>query len=156
MAVGWTLREGRESDVRAMYMLDLVCFEEPFRFDLNAMRQFVLHPGAIVQVAEAEGKLVGFVVMHLVRRRRRRIGYVVTLDVAREFRRQSMALGLMQVAEVQAAAAGAVEAMLHVHSGNVPAIAFYERAGYLRGERIPAFYGEGRDAWLYRKALIPS
>jgi ribosomal protein S18 acetylase RimI-like enzyme len=153
MALAWTLREGRESDVRAMYMLDLLCFEEPFRFNLTAMRRFVLQHGAIAQVAEAEGKLAGFVVIHLVRRRGQRIAYVVTLDVAMEFRRQGLALALMHAAEEQAAAAGAIETMLHVHAENSGAISFYERAGYQQGERIAGFYGDGRDAWLYAKPL---
>ena len=152
MAV-WTLRPGREDDVRPMYMLDLVCFEEPFRFDLQSMLRFLLQPGAIVVVAEAEGQSAGLVVVHLVRQARQRAGYVVTLDVAREFRRMGLAKALMQEAEMRVKDAGAAAMALHVFAGNAAAIAFYERVGYLRGDGCEAFYGDGLDAWRYGKGL---
>jgi ribosomal-protein-alanine N-acetyltransferase len=152
----WTLRPGREDDIRAMYILDLVCFDEPFRFDLRSMRRFARHPGALVVVAEADAALVGFVVAHLVRRGRRRVGYVVTLDVAPEFRRLGLAHALMSAAELQAAAESADTMALHVYAGNAPAVAFYEHFGYSRGAACPSFYGKGLDGWIYTKPLTSS
>jgi ribosomal-protein-alanine N-acetyltransferase len=154
MHSGWKLRAGREEDIRAMYMLDLVCFDEPFRFNLASMRRFVQHRGATVIVAESEGKLIGFVVVHPVKRALQNIAYVVTLDVAREFRRRGLARELMQAAERQAAKAGAGAMALHVYAGNDAAVDFYERAGYVRQERVQDFYGEGLDGWVYSKQLI--
>ena len=153
MAGLWTVRAGRESDVAAMYALDLVCFDEPFRFDLAAMRRFVLERDAIVVVAEAAGELAGFVVIHPAWRRRQVVGYVVTLDIAPRFRRLGLAGELMALAEEQSVRAGAATMALHVHAGNAAAIAFYERAGYARGAFSAGFYGEGMDAWVYNKRL---
>jgi ribosomal-protein-alanine N-acetyltransferase len=150
MAVAWQLRAGREADIRAMYMLDLVCFDEPFRFTLAAMRRFVLQRGAIVIVAEADGRLAGFVVVHPVKRA---TGYVVTLDVSAEFRRRGLASALMTAAERQALQAGVEEMALHVYTGNSTAIAFYERLGFQRGELCAGFYGPGMDAWVYSKPI---
>jgi ribosomal-protein-alanine N-acetyltransferase len=42
---------------------------------------------------------------------------------------------------------------LHVFVGNDSAIRFYERSGYMRVGDVPAFYGQGLDAWVYRKTL---
>lgn len=153
MGVSWMLRPGRPSDVPAMYELDLVCFNEPFRFDLQTMRRFVMDPGAIVVVAEGGGLLVGFVVVHPVRRGRKLVGYVVTLDVNPKYRRSGLATDLIETAEAQTLEAGADLITLHVHTGNEPAIGFYEQAGYRRGESRPGFYGNGLDAWVYLKAL---
>jgi ribosomal-protein-alanine N-acetyltransferase len=150
MAVAWALRAGGEEDIRAMYMLDLVCFDEPFRFTLAAMRRFVLQRGAIVLVAEADGRLAGFVVVHRLRKAQ---AYVVTLDVATEFRRRGLARALIAAAEWQAVQVGMEAMALHVYTENETAVAFYERLGFPRGELCAAFYGAGLDAWVYSKAI---
>jgi ribosomal protein S18 acetylase RimI-like enzyme len=85
-------------------------------------------------------------------------GYVVTLDVAPEFRRQGLARELMQRGEAEARRAGCGEMLLHVFVGNANAIRFYEKAGYSQGKNVVAFYGrdaqgESVDAWLYRKRM---
>ena len=136
-----------------MYELDLVCFEVPFRFDYETMRRVVEDPAAIVIVAESGGELAGFIVVHPVRRKGGIAGYVVTLDVAPRFRRLGLALELLAETESEAAEAGADGIALHVFVGNAGAIAFYERAGYLRGPRKAGFYGQGLDAWTYWRAL---
>ncbi len=146
----WILRDGRATDIPAMHALDLVCFDAPFRFDLRAMRRFALRVGAIVVVAESRGELAGFVIVH---RERRRLGYVVTLDVAPEFRRKGLARALMTEAERQAMESGIMWLGLHVWAGNEAAMAFYERCGLERVERVEHFYGAGFDAWAYRKQL---
>ena len=97
-----------------MYLLDLKCFDEPFRFDMRAMRRFVMYRGAIVILAEAAGELVGFVVVHVIRRSNRKFGYVVTLDVAADYRRQGLARALVSAAETRASEAGASMMILHV------------------------------------------
>ena len=153
MERAWTLRAGGEADVRAMYMLDLLCFDEPFRFNLRAMCRFVLQPGAISVVAEAAGQLAGFVVVHLLRRRRGMTGYVVTLDVAAEFRRHGLAGALMDAAERVALEARATEMMLHVHTENAGAVRFYEGRGYGRTAECADFYREGLHAWVFRRVF---
>jgi len=150
---GWTLRVGRAADVPAMYALDLICFEEPFRFDLRSMRRFAMRVGAIVVVAESLGGLAGFVIVHM---ERGRLAYVVTLDVAPEFRRRGLARGLMASAEGEALRAGAEWMGLHVFAGNASAIAFYERLGFERVAVDEGFYGAGLNAWSYRKRLVGS
>ncbi len=152
-ADGWKLRMGRASDVPAMYALDLVCFEEPFRFDLKSMRRFAARAGAIVVVAVAARELVGFVIVHL---ERGRLAYVVTLDVAPAFRRMGLARVLMGEVERQSLDAGAERMGLHVYSGNIAAIAFYERLGFERVGVDEGFYGDGLDAWTYLKPLAGS
>ncbi len=154
MPLSWTLRAGCEADITAMYLLDLKCFDEPFRFDMRAMRRFVMYRGAIVILAEAADHLVGFVVVHLIRRANRKLGYVVTLDVAADYRRQGLARALVSAAEARAADAGAGAMVLHVFERNAPAVAFYEREGYTRHEFCPGFYGQDLDAWIHGKTLV--
>jgi len=103
------------------------------------MQAFAEERGAIAVVAEELGGLVGFVIVHLERVGAGWRGYVVTLDVAEEWRRRGLAGMLMREAEARVAAA---------------AIRFYERLGYERIGMIQRFYGAaGLDAFVYRREI---
>jgi len=148
------LREYRQADLDAMYALDVVCFEEPFRFSLREMRRFAEARWAKVVIAEQEGVLAGFCIAHVETAKRGGVGYVVTLDVAMEFRRSGLAARLMGRVEGEARVAGCGEMRLHVFTGNEAAIRFYERTGYEFVKRDEGFYGVGVDALVYRKVLV--
>ena len=143
------LRGYEPRDLAAMFRLDEACFAEPFRFTQAAMRRFAESRQARVVIAESDGTLAGFAILHV----EGRVGYVVTLDVAEDFRRRGLALLLMQAMEQQAVDAGCSVVGLHVFVGNETAIRFYEHAGYERAGDVPGFYGEGLDAWAYRKKV---
>ena len=143
----------RAGDLEAMYALDVVCFEEPFRFSRRDMRAFAEARWAKVVIAEREGVLAGFCIAHVEASKRGGVGYVVTLDVAVEFRRGGLAGRLMERVEGEVRAAGCGEMRLHVFIGNAAAIRFYERTGYEFVMRDEGFYGVGVDALVYRKVL---
>jgi ribosomal-protein-alanine N-acetyltransferase len=150
-----SLRDYRVLDLEAMFRLDEDCFAVEFRFDRESMRAFAGEPSAIALVAETmDGELVGFVIVHVERVAARRRGYLVTLDVAEEWRRRGLAGRLMREAETRTVAARARWMELHVFTGNEAAIRFYERLGYERtGMRLRFYGGEGLDAFVYRKEL---
>ena len=133
-----------------MFRLDEVCFEEPFRFSLAVMRRFAEARRARVVVAESDGVLVGFCVVHV---EAAKIGYVVTLDVAPEWRRKGLAGVLMGAVEDQVRAAGCEVMVLHVFTGNEAAIRFYESCGYRRITVCADFYGSGLNGMLYLKRI---
>ena len=145
----------RPDHLDAMYSLDQECFSPEFRFDRESMRAFAEEPNAIVRIALlASGKIVGFVIVHLESIEEKQRAYVVTLDVAEEYRRRGVAQRLLSQAEEYAAASGAKWMELHVFTGNSGAIRFYESSGYVRVEVRRRFYGRaGLDAFVYRKDL---
>ena len=172
---GFTLRTFADADLEAMFALDRRCFQEPFRFSRAAIRGFAKAANAdvvLVGVGAGAGdgardtagagagggdQLAGFVIIHREFRAGdsmgAEFGYVVTLDVAPEWRGTGVAGALMREAEARQARAG-IEAMrLHVSVENAVAIRFYERCGYLRLGLVVGFYGAGGDALLYRKGL---
>jgi ribosomal-protein-alanine N-acetyltransferase len=155
-AVGISLRGFCGDDLEAMYALDVVCFEKPFRFTRGAMRRFAEAKKARVVIAEEGDAVAGFVIVHVEEGEDGRTGYVVTLDVDPVFRRRGIAVLLMAEAERRARAEGCVAMVLHVFTGNEAAVAFYARAGYARSHRDEGFYGRGRDAWVYYKLLGPA
>jgi len=149
------LREYTESDLGTIFALDEVCFEPPFRFSARAMRQFVEARNALTVVAESEssGEIAGFCIAHVERARKGLVAYVVTLDVAPQHRRHGLARTMMERIEEQAREADCDAVALHVSVENEGAIAFYESEGYERSHMVKSFYGLGRHAYLYRKAL---
>jgi len=82
-----------------------------------------------------------------------RVAYVVTLDVAPDWRRRGLARRLMHALELRAHAAGADAIALHVFPGNLAALQLYEALGYQRIGVAADFYGDGLDALVYRKQL---
>jgi ribosomal-protein-alanine N-acetyltransferase len=149
------LHDYRPGYLDGMYSLDQDCFSEEFRFDRESMRVFAEEADAIVRVAaKSDGGIIGFVIVHIEAVARGLIGYVVTLDVAKDYRRRGMAHRLMAEAEERAATAGARWIELHVFTGNEGAIRFYERSGYEQVGVRHRFYGKaGLDAFIYRKEL---
>lgn len=155
------LRAYKHDDLPAIFALDRVCFQPPFRFSRGAMRQFAEAPNALVQLAcehTAEGEpeqLCGFAIVHLEDTGQGSDGYVVTLDVTPAYRRQGIAEALMRSAERMCLRLGAHAVTLHVFRENIGAVRLYERLGYLYEQRVANFYGRGLDAAIYRKPLRP-
>jgi ribosomal-protein-alanine N-acetyltransferase len=148
------LRSYRNGDLQAIFALDQVCFQQPFRFSRSAMRRFAEASNALTVVGDAgEQQVAGFAIAHVERSGGQRVAYVVTLDVAPEHRRRGLARAMMRVLELQAQAAGCSTMVLHVWVENAGALAFYKREGYEPAERVRGFYGPQRDAWLYAKAI---
>jgi len=148
------MRDYVPADLDALVALDDLCFEPPFRFPRAAMRRFAEAKNARVTLAEADdSSLAGFCIMHIEPVARNRAGYIVTLDVAPEHRRQGVAGELMERAESQAREASCVAVALHVFPGNADAVRFYERRGYRFSHRVASFYARGVDALVYHKPL---
>ena len=124
------------------------------------MRQFSKAPGAIVIIAEdclgdrGVSLMAGFIIVHLEGAGREQYGYVITIDVAPEFRRAGVGRQLLEQAEQKVRAAGLARVGLHVAVDNAGAIRFYERQGYACMGVAPCFYREaGVDALIYLKDL---
>ncbi len=147
------LRGYRAEDLDAIQKLDEICFEPPFCFSRSAMRRFTEARRARVVLAEEKKILAGFVVVHLQKTAHGPVGYVVTLDVSPEFRRRGVATQLMREAARLAGSEHCVALMLHVFTGNEPAIRFYTQDGFLRSHLEEGYYGPAKDAWVLYKPL---
>jgi [ribosomal protein S18]-alanine N-acetyltransferase len=147
------LRGYRPEDLEAMFQLDELCFEPPFRFSRAEMRRYAQAHNAHVVIIEIAGHLAGFCIAHVNQSSDDTTGYIVTLDVAPEHRRKGIASLLMREAERQVAEAGCGAMVLHVFSGNAGAISFYEREGYALFRAVPNFYAKNVNALVYCKPL---
>ena len=145
------LRRYERSDLGAIAELDAECFEPPFRFSREAMRRFAEAENAWVVIAEAQEKLAGFCIVHMEPAESVDVGYVVTIDVAKEFRRGGLGERMLTEGEKWVRYEGGAGMMLHVFLKNQSAIRFYERLAYRRVGDQRGFYGPGIDAAMYWK-----
>ena len=138
------LRDVRMADFESLYRLDQACFEPGIAYSRPQLRRFLSLSTAAGVIAEARGEILGFALGYV---SARRLGHVVTLDVASDHRR--LGIGGALLAELlRRFAASFVEAVwLEVDTSNAAAIAFYERCGFRKHRRLPDYYGAGRPAW---------
>ncbi|MEI9977488.1 MAG: GNAT family N-acetyltransferase [Edaphobacter sp.] len=146
-------RQYRPDDLETIFLLDEVCFSEEFRFDRNTMSLFAGDRDAVTLIAEDGGEVIGFVIAHVKRVAAELRAYIVTLDVAPQWRRRGLARDMMLEVETRALGQGARRILLHVFTGNEPAIRFYERLGYRRLRIVRGYYGAGLDAIVFAKEL---
>jgi [ribosomal protein S18]-alanine N-acetyltransferase len=144
-------RRYERRDLEAMVALDAECFAPPFRFSHDAMQRFAEAANAWAVIAQTEGALAGFCIVHLERAETVDVGYVVTIDVAEGFRRARIGERMLAEGEAWVRRSGGAGMMLHVFVKNGGAIRFYERLGYGRVGGQRGFYGPGIDAAMYWK-----
>ena len=146
-------RRYERGDLEAIVKLDALCFAPLFRFSKAAMRRFVDAEDAWVLVADVEGEIAGFCIVHLEKIPGGIVGYLVTIDVAEGFRRKRLGERMLAQGEAWVHGLGGAGMLLHVYVRNDGAMRFYERAGYERAAEKPGFYGPGVDAAMYWKKL---
>jgi [ribosomal protein S18]-alanine N-acetyltransferase len=148
---GVSYRSYERRDLETMVELDAACFAPPFRFSREAMRRFAEAENAWAVVAEASDALAGFCIVHMEPAETVSVGYVVTIDVAEEFRLRGLGERMLADGEAWVRVGGGVGMMLHVYEKNLGAVRFYERLGYTRVGGQEGFYGPGVNAAMYWK-----
>jgi ribosomal-protein-alanine N-acetyltransferase len=146
------LRDFQPADFEALYRLDQTCFEPEIAYSRSELRRFLSLSTARSLVAEVDGRIAGFAVGYVTARR---LGHVVTLDIAPEHRRLGSGRALLTELLARFAAELVSEVRLEVDVNNEPAIAFYERFGFRRRRGLPDYYGPSRPAWEMSLKLSP-
>ena len=78
------------------------------------------------------------------------IGNIVT---DKEYRGRGLATKLMTALISELKKRGIAKVFLEVESDNSNAVSLYEKAGFVQYNTRKDYYGEGRDAMLYRRSL---
>lgn len=150
------LRLARPEDLDALVALDALCFSTDFLFGKSLMQALVETANSFTLIAETpSAELAGFAIAHCKQEHAPEASYLVTLDVAPHLRRCGIATRLLRSIERRMIDHHSRRLDLHVYTGNLAAIRFYERRGFERGLRLPQFYGAlgDRDAFLYTRQL---
>jgi ribosomal protein S18 acetylase RimI-like enzyme len=141
------------TDFPALYAVEELCFEPPFRFSRAYIRQLIKSADTATWVALQDAELIGFSIIEWPAGQNELTAYIQTLEVHPAFRGRGIGAELLVRAEESARAAGARSIALHVDTENVAAIHLYESRGYARQGREEHYYARHRAAFVYAKPL---
>jgi [ribosomal protein S18]-alanine N-acetyltransferase len=103
-------------------------------------------------VAEVDRQVVGYAVASIVAD----IAELQRIAVTESHRRSGIASELLEAITTRARAGRADRLLLEVRENNEPAIAFYERHGFVEIDRRPRYYRDGATAIVMRRELRTS
>ncbi len=148
---GWQIRPAVLADLKGLVSLEQACFAIPWsegslRHDLEE------NPAARVFVAEApDGTLMGYAAYWQVLDE----AQINNIAVAPAWRRQGLGRALLQALISRALQDDLKQLYLEVRSGNNPAIALYESAGFEPVAVRRGYYGDnGEDAIIMLKNVV--
>lgn len=143
------LRSYGPADFETLYGIDQACYEPGIAYSRREMRNYLRFPGAECVVAETDDAIIGFCLTA----HERASGYIITIDVLAEYRRQGVGSMLLAEVERRLAARGVREVALETATDNVSAIAFWQKHGYRTRGVKRGYYPGGRDAYAMVKAV---
>jgi ribosomal-protein-alanine N-acetyltransferase len=133
-------------DLGALRQLEKVCFPKDSWPLLDLIG--VLSLRNVIRLKAMMGdedQMIGFVAGE---RKSSSLGWIATISVLPEFRRQGIAAALLTECETQMEV---TRIRLCVRLGNANAIQLYERFGYQRVDIWPKYYQDGTDALVFEK-----
>jgi len=124
------------------------------RLSRRSFRRLLARPTAALMVAEADGRLAGYVLV--LYPPRSTLARLYSIAVAPHSGRRGVGTQLLAAAERAARRRGRRAMRLEVHEHNSRAIARYEKSGYRPFGRHRRYYDDGGDALRFAKALGPA
>jgi [ribosomal protein S18]-alanine N-acetyltransferase len=144
------IRHFQPEDLRQLREIDQICFPAHISFSRAELLFYINHSKSITRVAEAAGRILGFI-LALVESSRR--AHVVTLDVVPEVRRQKIGTMLMDEIHRELEKIGIASIVLEVEIGNLPAQNLYERLEYQYVRILRGYYHGRADAYQMVRSI---
>lgn len=145
------IRTATGKDLDAVVELENVGYETD-HFGRRQFRYLLTKANAITLVMDGSQGIIGMCMLAF--HRGSRVCRIYNITVHPEHRQHGYAKTLLEEAERLAISRGSRVFRLEVRADNEIAIGFYERHGFLRGERKLRYYEGGKSAWVYRKRLV--
>jgi len=145
------LRAYQPEDFEALYAIDQACYAPGIAYSKRTLRWFLRLPGAECLVAEAVGKIVGFILAEQEGAR----AHLITIDVLAAQRQRGVGTALLHAMEEKVAGRGARQVELETATDNAAAVAFWQKHGYRTVGVLKRYYLGRLDAYFMRKSLIP-
>ncbi len=144
-----TVRRATINDLPRVYEIEVESFSDPYP-PMILLSLIHLYPELFL-VAEAKdhgvvGYASGVIDMD-------GAGHVMSIAVAKDWRRRGVGRRLLSSLEDEMRKLGAKKARLEVSEKNVTAISFYKELGYKEKKRIPSYYPDGSAALVMEKEL---
>ena len=134
--------------VPAVAELEILCFSDPW--SEKSIAYELTNPLSLWLVAEVDGVLAGYIGSQTVPPE----SDVMNVAVSPAYRRQGIAETLVNALVEALKAADNESLTLEVRASNAPAIALYEKLGFVTVGKRPNYYRNPKeDAWILRKTL---
>ena len=142
------IREMNASDVTAIAELEKCCFSDPW--SENSIASELNNPLSYWLVAEVDGEVAGYVGSQSVLD----AADMMNLAVSSKYRKQGIGQALVRNLVQHLQQNNVIALLLEVRVSNAPAIALYEKMGFVQVGRRPNYYHNPReDALILRKGL---
>ncbi len=144
-----TLRPYAPGDFETLYQIDQACYPPGIAYSKRALRWFLHLPSAECLIAEAEGRLAGFILAEYLGA----VGHLITIDVLETHRRRGVGTALLSRMEQEFTARGVREIELETATDNHAAVAFWHKHGYRTVRVLRRYYLDNLDAFFMLKPL---
>lgn len=145
-----TIRPVKAADLTTVHRIEVASYPDAWPRSI-----FFLMRGRAPElflVAEAEGNIIGYAIGEIEWRERVRVGHVMNIAVAEEWRRKGLAGKLLDELEGRFKERRAEFSYLEVRTGNTPAQSLYRKRGYAILGQLPGYYRD-EDGLAMEKRL---
>ena len=142
------IREYTSQDFLQLYEIDHAAFSEDIAYSRLELGMYLRSRKCRTIVAEEDDKIVGFVIGCT---EPRKLGHIITIDVAPHRQRQQIGSRLLAEIERWIWQQGAEAIYLETPVDDAGAQGFYDKHGYFVFERMDGYYNGSLDAWLMMK-----
>ncbi len=142
----WFIQQADWRDFTALYQLERICFMSEDIWPIWDLVAALTLPGLVRLKATINQQMVGFIGGEY--KEKGTIGWITTLGVLPEFRRQGVGVALLNECE-KALAVSTIR--LSVRASNHLAINLYKKQGYLQMDYWKRYYVGGEDALVLEK-----
>jgi ribosomal-protein-alanine acetyltransferase len=137
-------------DLDALQKIEKECFSEE-AFTQEHLTYLLETPNAISLKAEADNKIVGFIMGLIETHGKVRGGHIFTIDVAAKHRRTGIGLKLLDELERFFLENGVKAVYLEVRADNKAALELYRKKGYSEIQPLENYYSKGAHGFRMKK-----
>jgi ribosomal-protein-alanine N-acetyltransferase len=142
----WEIQKADWRDYTQLQHLEKRCFDAHDLWPFWDLIGALTLPGLVRLKAVDDGRMVGFLGGE--REPSKHLGWITTLAVLPDYRRQGIARALLDLGENHLAMP---VIRLSVRASNLPAIRLYELTGYQVVDQWRRYYAGGEDALVFEK-----
>lgn len=143
--ITYTIQNANWRDLNALRQLERICFPKD-GWPLLDLISILTYPNVVRLKAVSENNMVGFIAGD--RREEGYLGWIATIGVLPEYRRQGIATALILECEKRLHTA---VVRLNVRRSNLEAISLYKQLGYVQISTWPGYYSDGEEALIFEK-----
>ena len=140
------------ADLQALYKIERECFSSE-AFSIEELSFLIKNPNSISLTAKIGEEIAGFIIGLIYNTKSEKVGHVLTLDVAKKYRRKGVAKELMRKLEEKFRENNVKECFLEVKIDNEAAKRLYKKLGYREIACLKDYYGNGLHGIRLKKAL---